>query len=387
MPALRIEVKPDIFDWILSNVNFENIKTKMRDDFLLWMTGENTPTFNQLEKFSKATNIPFGYFFLSTPPVEKMELLEYRTIDSLDIEKPSRNLIDTINEMETVQEWMRNYVRSADFGELNFVGSIEKNESIDKIAATIMRSLKLSKKWFLNSSDVWDSFKVLRERLEDIGIMVMMNGIVGSNTHRSLDIKEFRAFTLVDKYVPLIFINANDSSNGRLFSLVHEMAHIWLGVNSFYNDYQQTMNGIKKVEVLCNAVAAEILVPIDIFNTCWKEDNTAGIEDKISELAKYFRCGSIVIARRALDQGLIDKATYKLIVDSTIEKYREKRSEQSPGGNYYNTLKTRIDKRLVMALNNSIYEGRTTFSEAYRLTNTNRKTFSTLVEMVVGVGV
>lgn len=387
MPALRIEVKPDIFDWILSNVNFENIKTKMRDDFLLWMTGENTPTFNQLETFSKATNIPFGYFFLSTPPVEKMELLEYRTIDSLDIEKPSRNLIDTINEMETVQEWMRNYVRSADFGELNFVGSIEKNESIDKIAATIMRSLKLSKKWFLNSSDVWDSFKVLRERLEDIGIMVMMNGIVRSNTHRSLDIKEFRAFTLVDKYVPLIFINANDSSNGRLFSLVHEMAHIWLGVNSFYNDYQQTMNGIKKVEVLCNAVAAEILVPIDIFNTCWKEDNTAGIEDKISELAKYFRCGSIVIARRALDQGLIDKATYKLIVDSTIEKYREKRSEQSPGGNYYNTLKTRIDKRLVMALNNSIYEGRTTFSEAYRLTNTNRKTFSTLVEMVVGVGV
>lgn len=387
MPGIRVEVKPAIFEWVLQNINFENIKAKMKNDFFLWMTGKKTPTFNQLEQFSRATNIPFGYFFLSTPPIEKMELLEYRTVDSLDIGKPSRNLIDTINEMEAVQEWMRDYVKGADLGELNYVGALKGNEDIGSIASTIMESLRLSKEWFLDGSDAWDSFKLLRERLEDIGTIVMMNGIVGSNTHRSLDINEFRAFTIIDKYAPLIFINANDSSNGRLFSLAHEMTHIWLGVNSFYNDYQHPINGISSLEVICNAVAAEILVPIEMFNTNWREDKTNDIEEKINNIAGYFRCGTTVIARRALDQDLIDKATYTKLAESAIAKYREKRSEQGSGGNYYNTLKTRIDKRLVLALSNSVYEGRTTFIEAYRLTNTSRKTFSALVEMVAGARV
>lgn len=387
MPGIRVEVKPAIFEWVMQNINFENIKAKMKDDFFLWMTGEKNPTFNQLEQFSKATNIPFGYFFLSTPPIEKMELLEYRTIDSLDIGKPSRNLIDTINEMEAVQEWMRDYVKGADLGELNYVGALKGNEDISSIASTIKESLRLSKEWFLDGSDAWDSFKLLRERLEDIGTIVMMNGIVGSNTHRSLDINEFRAFTIIDKYAPLIFINANDSSNGRLFSLTHEMTHIWLGVNSFYNDYQHSINGISRLEVLCNAVAAEILVPIEMFNTSWRKNKADDIEGKISNIAGYFRCGTTVIARRALDQGLIDKATYTKLAESAIAKYREKRSEQGSGGNYYNTLKTRIDKRLVLALSNSVYEGKTTFIEAFRLTNTSRKTFSALVEMVAGADV
>lgn len=387
MPGIRVEVKPSIFEWVLQNIDFENIKAKKKDDFFLWMTDKKIPTFNQLEQFSKATNIPFGYFFLSTPPVEKMELLEYRTVDSLEIGKPSRNLIDTINEMEAVQEWMRDYVKGTDLGELNYVGALKENKDISTIASTIMESLRLSTEWFLDCSDSWDSFKLLRERLEDIGTIVMMNGIVGSNTHRSLDINEFRAFTIIDKYAPLIFINANDSPYGRLFSLAHEMTHIWLGVNSFYNDYQHPINGISSLEVLCNAVAAELLVPIKMFNTSWREDKTDNIEEKISNIAGYFRCGTIVIARRALDQALIDKATYAKLAKSAIAKYREKRSEQGSGGNYYNTLKTRIDKRLVLALSNSVYEGRTTFIEAFRLTNTSRKTFSALVEMVAGADV
>jgi Zn-dependent peptidase ImmA (M78 family) len=387
MPGIRVEVKPAIFEWVLQNINFENIKAKTKDDFFLWMAGKKAPTFNQLEQFSKATNIPFGYFFLSTPPIEKIKLLEYRTVDSLEIGQPSRNLIDTINEMEAIQEWMRDYVKGADLNELNYVGALKGNEDISSIASTIRESLRLSREWFLVASNAWDSFKLLRERLEDIGTIVMMNGIVGSNTHRSLDINEFRAFTIIDKYVPLIFINANDSSNGRLFSLAHEMTHIWLGVNSFYNDYQHPINGISSLEVLCNAVAAEILVPIEIFNTSWREDKTDDLEEKISNISGYFRCGTTVIARRALDQGLIDKATYTKLAESTIAKYRVKRSEQGSGGNYYNTLRTRLDNRLVLALSNSVYEGKTTFTEAYRLTNTSRKTFSALVEMVAGAEV
>ena len=384
MPGVRVEIKPAIFEWVLKNIKLNNIKLKLQEDFFLWMTGKKTPTFNQLEQFSKATNIPFGYFFLSSPPAEKTELLEYRTIDSIDIKQPSRNLIDTINEMENIQEWMREYIKGTDLGELSYVGSLNINDRISSIVSTIKNDLKLSKEWYRDGSGAGDSFKLLRKRLESVGTIVMMNGIVGANTHRPLDIYEFRAFTLIDKYAPLIFINANDSDNGRLFSLAHEIAHVWFGINSFYNDYRQTLKQVSRLEEICNAVAAEILVPIDMFNVKWVDDGAENVDEKISNIARYFRCGTTVIARKALDLGRIDQATYTKIAQAAIKQYKEQRRRKGSGGNYYDTLKTRVDKRLVLALNNSIHEGNTSFTEAYRLTNTNRNTFSNLVEMIVG---
>ena len=384
MTEVRISIKPAIFDWVIQNVNIDELKTKFKEEFLLWMSGEKAPTFNQLEQFSKTTNIPFGYFFLDTPPIEQMGLLEYRTIDSINLKQPSRNLVDTIHEMEDVQEWMRDYIRNADLGDLTYVGKYKNIDDVAQIADGIRSELGLDKKWFHESSGSWDSFKLIRERLEKIGTLVMMSGIVGSNTHRSLDINEFRAFTLIDKYAPLIFINANDSSNGRLFSLVHEMTHIWLGEDSFYNDYQNHVNDISKIEILCNAVTAEILVPIDLFNSSWYKSNINDINEKINDIATYFKCGTTVIARRALDRGFIDKNIYYAIAETAINKYKEQKNNQGSGGNYYNTLKTRVDNRLVHALSNSIYEGKTAFTEAYRLTHTNRKTFSELVRMVAG---
>lgn len=384
MTEVRINIKPAIFNWIMQNININELKAKLKEEFILWMSGEKAPTFNQLEQFSKTTNIPFGYFFLDTPPVEQMGLLEYRTVDSLNLKHPSRNLVDTIHEMEDVQEWMRDYVKNADLGDLTYVGMFKNNDDIEQIAEGIRNELGLEKKWFLESSGPWHSFKLIRERLEKIGILVMMSGIVGSNTHRSLDINEFRAFTLIDSYAPLIFVNANDSLNGRLFSLVHEMTHIWFGENSFYNDYQNHVNGINRLEILCNAVTAEILVPNDIFVSSWNKSNNNDINEKINDIAACFKCGTTVIARRALDSGFIDKSIYHAIAEAAIDKYKEQKNNQASGGNYYNTLKTRVDHRLVHALSNSIYEGKTAFTEAYRLTNTNRKTFSELVRMVAG---
>lgn len=384
MPELRINIKPAIFDWIQKNIDIEELRIKHKEEFFLWKSGEKTPTFNQLEQFSRATNIPFGYFFLETPPIEQMGLLEYRTVDSLKLKHPSRNLVDTIHEMEDVQEWMGDYIRNADIGELAYVGVFKGNYDISVIVEGIRNELGLKKDWFIESSGAWDSFKLLRECLEKIGIIVMMSGIVGSNTHRSLDINEFRAFTRIDKYAPLIFINANDSANGRLFSLIHEMTHIWFGENSFYNDYQNHIDGVDKLEILCNAVTAEILVPMDIFRAKWYEYRHEDVQEKINYMAGYFRCGTTVIARRALDQIFIDKNTYNSIAETAIKRYSEQKSEQVSGGNYYNTLRTRIDSRLVYALSNSIHEGKTPFTEAYRLTNTNRKTFSELVRMLAG---
>lgn len=215
----------------------------------------------------------------------------------------------------------------------------------------------------------------------------MVNGVVGHNTHRPLSIQEFRAFTLLDEYAPLIFINTNDSPNGKLFSLVHEAAHIWMGTDNFYNDRYGNASGVSNLEVICNAVAAEILVPNRVFVREWNiRNNLEWNSEKIQVLSQVFRCGATVIARRALDNNFITKNEYETIAKDAVEYFNQQKSEKtSTGGNFYNSIAVKNDKRFVLALNSSMYEGTTQFTDAYRLTNTNRKTFSKLVEQVRGI--
>lgn len=214
----------------------------------------------------------------------------------------------------------------------------------------------------------------------------MMSGIVGNNTHRPLDTNEFRAFALVDDQAPLIFINSNDSTNGKIFSLLHEFAHICLGENSLFNDRFSSATNVSKVETLCNALAAEILVPKSIFLTEWNKHSTAKNNEEIIEvLAKWFKCGTTVIARRAYDQGLIDYSTYLKIAKTAVQLYLDHKAKNSGGGDYYRTATSRIDRRFFNLLIGSVHEGRTLYSDAFRLTNTNRSTFATLAEKMGGV--
>ena len=123
MPAVKVDIQPAIINWAMSQIDESQLGIKLLNNIKQWLDGTKTPTFKQIEDFSRKANIPLGYFFLQTPPVEKIELIEYRTIDSLELVNPSRNLIDTINEMERVQDWMKTYRQDTGFDVLPLVGS------------------------------------------------------------------------------------------------------------------------------------------------------------------------------------------------------------------------------------------------------------------------
>jgi len=383
----EVNITPGIIDWIERYVQTDKISSSMTEDFQHWKSGTKKPTFNQVEAFSKAINVPLGYFFLKTPPAEDLPLLACRTIDSIALRNPSRNLIDTIHDMENVQEWMRNYLIAADEARLDFVGSQKNNRVPQEIAERMRQDLDLETDWFRQSTDAWDSFKRIRMHAQALGILVMMNGIVRNNTHRKLDIEECRAFTLIDSYAPLIFINTNDSQNGKLFSLMHEMAHVWLGKDNFFNDRYGVAPVVDDTEILCNAIAAELLAPHYIFLQKWEEQPDSDYEEKIASLATYFRCGRTVIARKALNGNYISIQQYTKAAQDAVhhfEQLQQKRKEEEEGGNYYTTMATRIDRRFLNAIANSIEEGKTLYSDAFRLTHTNRKTFAALLEKVRG---
>lgn len=385
MPKINVSVEEKILDWILSKKEIEILDKKTLDNIYLWKNGEKQPTFNQIKIISKKMNIPLGYFFLKEPPKETFKIIEYRTIDSIELENPSRNLIDTIYQMEDIQEWIREYLIDNGFNKLDFVGSQQNQNDVFLIANNIRKQLELEEDWFYNSKSADISFKIFRKKMENIGVFVMTNGIVGSNTSRKLDIKEFRAFTLIDKYAPLIFINNNDSKNGKLFSLLHEAVHIWLGKNSLFNDISYKSN-TNSIEILCNAVASEILVPKKFFIEEWKnycDKNNDAIET-IEIMAKYiFNCGSIVIARKALDCKFIDKKEYMEVNRIAIEYYDKlDKKEKAGGGNYYNAMLNRLDNRFLLMLDNSTKQGKTSYTEAYHLTNTNKTSFEKIIKKV-----
>ena len=143
--------------------------------------------------------------FLDRPPVEDCPLADYRTVKSVAVSEPSRNLIDTLDSMQDIQDWMTDYVIDNGQEKLTFVGAAAGVEDADAVADDIRKVLQLDKQWFLQSESVMDSFKLLKNVFEQAGILVMMNGIVGNNTRRKLNVDEFRAFTLVNSYAPFNF--------------------------------------------------------------------------------------------------------------------------------------------------------------------------------------
>lgn len=385
MPTVNVNIQPAIISWALSQTSEEKLGTKLVDNIKHWLDGTKSPTFNQIEDFSKKSHIPLGYFFLQTPPIEQISLLEYRTLDSIQLTNPSRNLIDTIHDMEAVQEWMVNYRKEWNYDTISIVGSLKGITDISVIADTIRKDLGLNIEWYKDCGDPSEAFNKVRGLLEECGIVVMMNGIVGKNTHRALDVNEFRAFAMVNEWAPLIFINGADSAGGRLFSLFHELVHLWIGENDLYNDTKYSANGIKPIEVTCNAVAGALMVPKTAFLEKWNNNTNDDIHEKIKELARMFRCSSSVIARRALDNKKIDQNVYNMVIADAIEAYIQTKQEKSSGGDYYRVARSKLDGVFVRALCESVNSGRTSFTEAYRLTNTTSKTFSEVASGLGGV--
>jgi Zn-dependent peptidase ImmA (M78 family) len=369
-----------VLDWVIEQTSYAPLKSDVTNSLLNWKSGEKTPTFAQIELVSKATHIPLGYFFLPQPPVENFPILQYRTIDSIHSGNPSRDLIDTINYTESVQEWMHNYMVDNDCDKLDFVGSVGENDTqVIDIADKIRKAMSIQNDWYRHIEANTDVFKFFREKLENIGVLVMMNGIVANNTHRKLNIDEFRAFAMADDYAPLIFINSNDSKGAKLFSLLHECVHIWLGKNSLFNNRYAT-SSVNSLEILCNATAAEVLAPNNLFVHEWQKEKRFNNHDKIKRLSHLFHCGAIVIARRALDNNYISRNDYQAVVGAVIKQFNESRKKPSSGGDYYLNTAARVGKRFVVALDCSVKEGKTQFTDAYRLTHTNRNTFAELVE-------
>jgi Zn-dependent peptidase ImmA (M78 family) len=198
---------------------------------------------------------------------------------------------------------------------------------------------------------------------DESGVLVMVNSIVGSNNHRKLDVSEFRGFALADDLAPLIFINGADTKSGQMFTLAHELAHIWLGVSGI-SDIEPVNSPLNTVEDWCNRVAAEVLVPLEIIKSEYREEGDFNSE--VARLAQYFKVSTLVILRRIFDAGYLTQNELWTEYHDALKRLMQFH-RQLGGGDFYRTQTARVGKRFARALVASTFEGQTLHRDAFRM--------------------
>lgn len=369
----KVAVNPEIIRWALQRSDMTEAILKKFPKLNSWLQNESQPTLKQLEKLAKATSTPLGFFFLSQPPQLKLPIPHYRTLDDTFVSEPSPDLLETVQMMQRRQAWMREYLLDMGQAPLPFVGSCTITVDPKEVATKIRKTLGLENGWAAVCRTWQEALQLLMVKVEDLGILVIRNGIVGNNTRRKLNVHEFRGFVLVDEYAPLIFINGADGKAAQMFTLAHELAHIWYGASAAF-DLSNLQPSNIAIEQACNLTSAEFLVPEEELKTEWK--SIKHNPDRFNLLAKHFKVSSIVAARRALDIGLINK---KEFFDFYHEwQQLERKSDQDGGsrGNYYANQHFRIGRRFAEAVFASVRAGRLTYLDAYRLTDLRGSTFS-----------
>jgi Zn-dependent peptidase ImmA (M78 family) len=371
----RVQVNPDLLRWALNRAQLDPLAVARRFPKLeAWEDRTVQPTLRQLEDFARAMHVPIGYLFLHEPPVETVPIPDFRTRNNAVVRQPSPDLLETIYLCQQRQEWFHDFARSAGEEPLRFVGSLTVESDVTAAAASIRDRLRFDVER-RRALPTWS--EALREFVamaDEAGILVMSSGIVGSNTHRKLDPEEFRGFAMTDPLAPVVFINGADSRSAQMFTLAHELAHIWAG-QSAVSDAQARSVPSHRVERWCNQVAAELLVPLELVR---RELGLAiDLEGQMNRLARRFKVSTLVVLRRIYDAGGLTREAFWRAYDAEVERLRA--LPAGAGGNFYLSVPARVSRRFARALVGSTLEGQTLYRDALRMLGFSKmKTFDEL---------
>jgi Zn-dependent peptidase ImmA (M78 family)/transcriptional regulator with XRE-family HTH domain len=361
--VIRVTVRPQMLRWARERAGYSAATLAGRFPKLaVWESGELQPTLKQLERFAKATHVPVGFLFLPDPPEERVPIPDFRTVAGARGSAPSPSLLDTIYLCQQRQEWFRDFARSMGESPLEFVSSSTVTDDVEVAASRIGTLLGFNVEARRKIPTWTEAFRQFIAQAEAAGVLVMCSGIVGNNTHRPLDPDEFRGFALADDLAPLLFVNGADTKAAQMFTVAHELAHIWLG-QSAVTDSEAGRIPDDTMERWCNRVAAELLAPIGLVQAEYDAD--APLEDETRRLARRFKVSTLVILRRIHDAGGITREALWAEYAAEVERLRA--FPRGSGGNFYLTQAARTSRRFTRALVISTMEGRTLHRDAYRL--------------------
>jgi Zn-dependent peptidase ImmA (M78 family) len=364
-PIMRVAVNPDLLRWARERARIDLLDLESRFPKLSqWERRELEPTLKQLQDYARVTRAPIGYFFLPEPPDEPLPIPDFRTMVGRGITRPTPDLLDTIYLCQERQSWYREFAQLTGQPPLSFVGSLTTRTAPVNAAAQLRAALGFDVDERRDCPTWTEALRRFISQADDIGVLVMVSGVVLNNNRRKLDPEEFRGFALADDKAPLVFINGADSKAAQMFTLAHELAHIWLRISALSDSTVASLPADhNETEGWCNQVAAELLVPMNVF----RAELVAGepLRQSLDRHARRFKVSTLVILRRLMDAGRLTRAEF-------FAAYREEMARiaeivRGSGGDFYRTTVARVSRRFARALIESTLEGRTLYRDAFRM--------------------
>lgn len=375
----RVKITPTMLKWARERVGLDYANAAQKigvkpEVIQSWERGESAPTFRQLEKLSKTLHVPLGYLFLSQPPQTVSAIPDFRSLPHSRLGRFSPDLEAVLNDARRKQAWLREWRIEESVAPLDFIGKFSLKDPPELIAENIRSTLNLPYPTAYRLKNWQEHLHRLVEHAEKTGIVVIRNGVVLSNNHRPLNLEEFRGFNLRDEYAPLVFINAQDSIAGQIFTLSHELAHLWIGEEGISNPFTvENPIHLPEIERFCNRIAAELLVPKRVFLEKWglHDQSIPAVLNSAQQFAEEFKVSTLVILLRAYELDVLDEPIFRATYQEAFRNLQRVNDQKKGGGNFFATWQARNSETLVSEVFSALQQGRALYLESARLLNTN----------------
>ncbi|MDX9702371.1 MAG: XRE family transcriptional regulator [Candidatus Auribacterota bacterium] len=336
-------ITPSVIQWARERAGYSlaNAAEKFKiseEDLQAWEAGTKSPSIPQARKASEIYKRSLAVFFLPEPPKDFKTLRDFRTLPEGYPSEYSPELSFLIRNMHVRQEWMREYLINEGTEPLSFLSKISKPITLKNLTDAILNTLDISPNEQINCKTRTEALKLWIDKVEAVGIYIIRE--------KKIDPKEARGLILCDDYAPFIFLNGEDAVAAQLFTLAHELAHLWInqsGLSNLEPIGRVKNEKISKIETFCNKVASSLILANSSFNHKLSTlDSNLSTEEKIESLSKIFQVSEETIARRFLEKNLISDMEYLTLRRKYQERWiefkkneRQKMKDKKRGPSYY----------------------------------------------------
>lgn len=389
---MSIAVNPEILTWARQSAGFDvgdaarklgfgdSPQSTAAEKLAAMEAGEKQPTRNQLAKFANVYKRPLITFYLAEPPKTGQRGQDFRQTPDARGQRDNGMLDALLRDVKARQELVRDILLDEeDFEAPDFVGSANIGLGMDKVVEMIANALAFDQTDIsLRKGDASGLFKRLRAAAEDAGVFVLVLGDLGHHT-LSIGADVFRGFAIADPVAPFVVINAKDARPARAFTLIHELAHVFLGqtgVSGSVSTEQPTTENAR-VERFCNDVAGEFLLPEGYFREAgvtFGSNDTEAARICIDLIASRWSVSEPMVAYRFQRTGELTNEAYQTLrqeyhqrwlANVTKEKAKQKENDRGPSGyviKYHN-----LGSALVDVVHRNFKERNLTHTNAARL--------------------
>jgi Zn-dependent peptidase ImmA (M78 family) len=358
-------VNPKIIQWARERARYslESVAVKFKKDVSViekWESGEDFPTYSQLEKLAEIYKRPLALFFFPEPPLEAEEKQEFRTLPDFEIENLAADTIYALRQAKAMQLSLQEINNGINPSTKKIFQDIAVSSSDDlrKLAEQIRNYLNVTLEEQLTWNDRETALKKWRSAVEEAGIFIFK---------RSFKQREISGFCLIDIEFPIIYLNNSTEKSRQIFTIFHELAHILLQTNGITKSDDRYINSLqgenKYIEIFCNKFAAEFLLPNHVFSEIIRETivnvNDNDNDKIISKISSDYKVSREVVLRKLLDNNLISQKEYTLKVNEWYSEQVGKSQDKNKksGGNPYANQATYLGENYLKLVFNKYYQG------------------------------